>query len=323
MMEVISQSESTRGTLPPSASRTSARDDRRLGQKNTASPSIAIVWQCRRTAPICDELEPRAQGLSSKRRRVWCWTRIFPALKIKWILDNVPGAQEKAEAWRSFCSARSTPGSSGSSRTGRYISPTTQTPRARCSMISTTLLGRTAFRNSGLDAACGAQFLRVYGTCNIQGRAGADRGHCGRPAGGAVRSVLLYARRREKHVRHGLLLLMNTGETAMESARTRYDDCGRPKRTRAVCARGLDFLSAARSSSGCATSCGFIRRSPGRGIFCVRRYRTRAACISCLHSRASARRTHVRTEARWSALRVGQSPSTSSERAGVHCVSVV
>ncbi len=56
----------------------------------------AIVWQCRRTTEICDEL--KAEGLSDEVR---CRTGLvidayFSGTKMKWILDNVPGAREKA-----------------------------------------------------------------------------------------------------------------------------------------------------------------------------------------------------------------------------------
>ena len=36
-------------------------------------------------------------GRQYRRRPGWCWIRIFPATKVKWILDNVPGARARAE----------------------------------------------------------------------------------------------------------------------------------------------------------------------------------------------------------------------------------
>ena len=57
----------------------------------------AIVWQCRRTADICEQL--KRDGLEEYIRNA-TGLRIdayFSATKIKWILDNVPGAREKAE----------------------------------------------------------------------------------------------------------------------------------------------------------------------------------------------------------------------------------
>ena len=58
----------------------------------------AIVWQDRRTSAFCDEL--KAQGLVDKIREKTglIIDAYFSGTKIKWILDNVPGAREKALA---------------------------------------------------------------------------------------------------------------------------------------------------------------------------------------------------------------------------------
>ena len=58
----------------------------------------AIVWQDRRTSDFCDSL--KAQGLvdSIRKKTVLIIDAYFSGTKIKWILDNVPGAREKAEA---------------------------------------------------------------------------------------------------------------------------------------------------------------------------------------------------------------------------------
>ena len=58
----------------------------------------AIVWQDRRTASFCDSL--KAQGLTDKIREKTglIIDAYFSGTKIKWILDNVPGARERAEA---------------------------------------------------------------------------------------------------------------------------------------------------------------------------------------------------------------------------------
>ena len=58
----------------------------------------AIVWQDRRTSAFCDEL--KAKGLTDKIREKTglIIDAYFSGAKIKWILDNVPGARERAEA---------------------------------------------------------------------------------------------------------------------------------------------------------------------------------------------------------------------------------
>ena len=66
---------------------------------DTAEPVYnAIVWQDRRTSDFCDTL--KAQGLvdSIRKKTGLIIDAYFSGSKIKWILDNVPGAREKAEA---------------------------------------------------------------------------------------------------------------------------------------------------------------------------------------------------------------------------------
>lgn len=66
--------------------------------KHTGQPIYnAIVWQCRRTAPICDAL--KAQGFENyiKENTGLMLDPYFSGTKLKWILDHVPGAREKGE----------------------------------------------------------------------------------------------------------------------------------------------------------------------------------------------------------------------------------
>lgn len=77
---------------------TNQRETTIVWDKNTGKPVYnAIVWQCRRTAPICDEL--KAKGLTEKIREKTGLVidAYFSGTKVKWILDNVEGAREKAE----------------------------------------------------------------------------------------------------------------------------------------------------------------------------------------------------------------------------------
>ena len=60
----------------------------------------AIVWQCRRTAKICEELKEEGLDKYIKENTGLVVDAYFSATKIKWILDNVEGARERAEAGR-------------------------------------------------------------------------------------------------------------------------------------------------------------------------------------------------------------------------------
>jgi glycerol kinase len=78
---------------------TNQRETTIVWDRHTGVPIYnAIVWQCRRTAPICDDLCSR-KGLKTyiKNNTGLVPDAYFSGTKIKWILDHVPGAREKAE----------------------------------------------------------------------------------------------------------------------------------------------------------------------------------------------------------------------------------
>jgi glycerol kinase len=77
---------------------TNQRETTIVWDAETGAPVYnAIVWQDRRTSAYCDEL--KARGLVDKIRQKTglIIDAYFSGTKIKWILDNVPGAREKAE----------------------------------------------------------------------------------------------------------------------------------------------------------------------------------------------------------------------------------
>ncbi|HSQ90214.1 glycerol kinase GlpK [Romboutsia sp.] len=77
---------------------TNQRETTIVWDKNTGKPVYnAIVWQCRRTSQICDELKAKGYEQKIKEKTGLILDAYFSATKIKWILDNVEGAREKAE----------------------------------------------------------------------------------------------------------------------------------------------------------------------------------------------------------------------------------
>ncbi|WP_041077189.1 glycerol kinase GlpK [Thermotoga caldifontis] len=77
---------------------TNQRETTIVWDKRTGKPVYnAIVWQCRRTAGMCDEI--KAQGLTDviRRKTGLVVDAYFSATKIQWILKNVPGVMEKAK----------------------------------------------------------------------------------------------------------------------------------------------------------------------------------------------------------------------------------
>jgi len=77
---------------------TNQRETVLVWDKSTGRPIYnAIVWQCRRTSDICDNLKMNGLTTEIKNRTGLVIDAYFSGTKIKWILDNVEGAREKAE----------------------------------------------------------------------------------------------------------------------------------------------------------------------------------------------------------------------------------
>jgi len=77
---------------------TNQRETTVVWDKNTGKPvHRAIVWQCRRTAEICEDLKNKGLEQEFREKTGLLLDAYFSGTKIRWILDNVPGAREKAE----------------------------------------------------------------------------------------------------------------------------------------------------------------------------------------------------------------------------------
>ncbi|MCF6136437.1 glycerol kinase GlpK [Pseudalkalibacillus berkeleyi] len=78
---------------------TNQRETTVVWDKNTEKPIYnAIVWQSRQTAEICDELKAQGHSDTFREKTGLLVDAYFSGTKVKWILDNVEGAREKAEA---------------------------------------------------------------------------------------------------------------------------------------------------------------------------------------------------------------------------------
>ena len=77
---------------------TNQRETAIVWDRATGEPIYnAIVWQCRRTAEYCESLIDSGFTDKIKRKTGLVLDPYFSATKLKWILDNVPGARERAE----------------------------------------------------------------------------------------------------------------------------------------------------------------------------------------------------------------------------------
>lgn len=77
---------------------TNQRETTIVWDRETGRPVYnAIVWQCRRTAPMVDKLKEEGWEERIRSRTGLIPDAYFSATKIRWILQNVPGAMEKAK----------------------------------------------------------------------------------------------------------------------------------------------------------------------------------------------------------------------------------
>ena len=76
---------------------TNQRETTIVWEKDSGNPiHNAIVWQDRRTASYCDKLKKDGYAEMIKEKTGLIIDAYFSATKVKWILDNVPGARDKA-----------------------------------------------------------------------------------------------------------------------------------------------------------------------------------------------------------------------------------
>lgn len=77
---------------------TNQRETTVVWDKSTGKPIYnAIVWQCRRTTAICEDLKARGLEASIREKTGLVVDAYFSGTKVKWILDNVEGARKRAE----------------------------------------------------------------------------------------------------------------------------------------------------------------------------------------------------------------------------------
>ena len=77
---------------------TNQRETTIVWDKNTGEPiHHAIVWQCRRTSEYCDSLKDKGLVDKIRSKTGLVIDAYFSGTKVRWLLENVPGAREKAE----------------------------------------------------------------------------------------------------------------------------------------------------------------------------------------------------------------------------------
>lgn len=200
---------------------TNQRETTVLWDKNTGLPIYnAIVWQCRRTAPIVDEL--RRQGLAETIRQKTGLVpdAYFSGTKIKWILDHVEGARERAEHGEilfgtvdSWLVWKLTEGKV-------HITDYTNASRTMIYNIHTLdwdqeLLDALDIPRAMLPQVCGCS--EIYGYANLQGHSVPIAGIAGDQQAALFGQTCFEKGEAKNTYGTGCFLLMNTGETPVES----------------------------------------------------------------------------------------------------------
>ena len=78
---------------------TNQRETTVVWERDSGRPvTNAVVWQCRRTAALCDALKSRGLEADVRERTGLPIDAYFSGTKVRWILDNIPEGQRRAEA---------------------------------------------------------------------------------------------------------------------------------------------------------------------------------------------------------------------------------
>ena len=201
---------------------TNQRETAILWDRDTGKPVYnAIVWQCRRTAELCEELEADAAFAAYVKDRTGLLIdAYFSATKIKWILDNVPGVRERAEAGKLLF------GTVDSwliwKLTGGKVHITDQTNASRTMLYDIRdlrwdegICERLGIPGSLLPEVCSSS--EIYGCVNIQGVEVPIAGIAGDQQAALFGQTCFEPGEAKNTYGTGCFLLMNTGETPFVS----------------------------------------------------------------------------------------------------------
>ncbi len=220
MMEVVAQADVDPRDIA-AIGITNQRETTVVWDKTTGRPVYnAIVWQCRRTADICDKLVADGLAPHIKQTTGLVPDAYFSGTKIKWILDNVEGAREKAAhgellfgtvdswlVWKLTEGAVHVTDYTNASRTMLYDI------HKLC--WDDTLLQALDIPASMLPAVKDSSV--VYGSCNIRGVEVPIAGIAGDQQAALFGQCCFAAGDAKNTYGTGCFLLMNTGSEAVES----------------------------------------------------------------------------------------------------------
>ena len=201
---------------------TNQRETTVVWDKTTGRPICnAIVWQCRRTAPLCEELKQDRELTQYIQEHTGLLVdAYFSATKLKWILDNVEGAREKAEdgellfgtvdswlVWKLTGGAAHVTDYTNASRTMLYDIRNLCWDRRICQTLGIPMAMLPQVRDSSA----------VYGTVNLQGVEVPIAGIAGDQQAALFGQTCFAPGVAKNTYGTGCFLLMNTGDRLYRS----------------------------------------------------------------------------------------------------------
>ncbi|MGD8109751.1 glycerol kinase GlpK [Vibrio sp. TRT 17S01] len=203
---------------------TNQRETTIVWNKETGKPVYnAIVWQCRRTAEICEELKARGLEDYIRENTGLVLDPYFSGTKVKWILDNVEGAREEAEAGKLLFGTVDTWLVWKMTQGRVHVTDYTNASRTMLFNINNLCWDEKLLAEMGIPASMMPEVKRsseVYGQTNIGGKGGTRipiSGIAGDQQAALFGQMCVQAGQAKNTYGTGCFLLMNTGQEKVTS----------------------------------------------------------------------------------------------------------
>ncbi len=204
---------------------TNQRETTIVWNKETGEPVYnAIVWQCRRTADICDELNARGLEEYIKETTGLVLDPYFSGTKVKWILDNVEGARADAEAGKLLFGTVDTWLLWKMTQGRTHVTDYTNASRTMLFNINTMQWDEKMLKELNIPSSMMPEVRRsseVYGKTNIGGKGGVRipiAGIAGDQQAALFGQMCVEPGQAKSTYGTGCFLLMNTGQEKVSSS---------------------------------------------------------------------------------------------------------
>ncbi|MCR9855539.1 glycerol kinase GlpK [Vibrio parahaemolyticus] len=203
---------------------TNQRETTIVWNKETGKPVYnAIVWQCRRTADICEDLKSRGLEDYVRDNTGLVLDPYFSGTKVKWILDNVEGAREDAEAGKLLFGTVDTWLVWKMTQGRVHVTDYTNASRTMLFNINDLCWDQKLLDEMGIPASMMPEVKRsseIYGKTNIGGKGGTRipiAGIAGDQQAALYGQMCVEAGQAKNTYGTGCFLLMNTGQEKVTS----------------------------------------------------------------------------------------------------------